>query len=97
LARPTDQPAEFSRIPLRERLVECDKFVLDRWRFDAPIECGGDGRFHILAVLQGQVRVEGDPTGESLRTGATLLLPASLGATPVRPEQPAVLLDAFLP
>ncbi len=44
-----------------ERLVECDKFVLDRWRFDKPQTIGGDERFHLLAVLEGEIEVAGDP------------------------------------
>jgi mannose-6-phosphate isomerase len=46
--QPTDQPHI-------ERLVVCDKFVLDRWRLDVmqTLHCGN--RFHILSVLEGEV------------------------------------------
>ncbi len=35
-----------------QRLVECDKFVLDRWQLKSRHTLGGDDRFHILAVLE---------------------------------------------
>jgi mannose-6-phosphate isomerase len=88
--QPTDRPHV-------ERLVACDKFTLDRWRIDAPCEIGGDGRCHLLAVIGGQVRVAGDPDGALLSTGATILLPAALGAVLLTPAVPSVLLDAYLP
>ena len=41
-----------------ERLVACDKFILDRWQFDTAQQCGGDDRCHLVAVLEGEVIVE---------------------------------------
>jgi mannose-6-phosphate isomerase len=88
--RPTGRPGV-------DRLVECDKFVLDRWEFDQPQEAGGDQRCHIVAVLEGTVEVEGDPTGAALGRGQTALLPAMLGKTTLRPLDKTVLLDAYIP
>jgi mannose-6-phosphate isomerase len=88
--QPTDRPHV-------ERLVECDKFVLDRWRFDAPQTIGGDKRFHIVAVLEGCVRLPGDPCAAPLTRGDTALLPAACGPLSVTPEEPAVMLDAYCP
>jgi len=88
--RPTDKPHV-------SRLVECDKFVLDRWQFDATDAAGGDRRFHILAVLQGSVNVQGDVSRQPLRRGQTLLLPATAGEVRLEPVEPAVMLDAYLP
>jgi mannose-6-phosphate isomerase len=79
-----------------ERLVACDKFVLDRRRFDRPQPLGGDDRFHLLAVIQGSVRLANDPTGEPLNLGQTALLPAA-AEVELRPEAPTVLLDMYLP
>jgi len=80
-----------------ERLVACDKFVLDRLSLAQSATAGGDGRFHVMSVLQGAVRFAGDPTGEPLGTGETVLLPAAAGAVRVEPEGRAVLLDMYLP
>jgi mannose-6-phosphate isomerase len=79
------------------RLVSCDKFVLDRWQFDKPQTAGGDGRCHIVCVLEGAIQIEGDPTGEPLCRGGTVLLPAVAGAVTLTPQMSAVLLDSYLP
>ena len=88
--QPTDRPHV-------ERLVACDKFTLDRWRINAPSAIGGDGSCHVLAIVTGQVRVAGDPDGAILTTGATILLPAAVGAVELIPTVETVLLDAYLP
>lgn len=80
-----------------ERLVSCAKFVLQRWRLASEITIGGDECFHLLVVVEGEVVVEGDPTGASLRFGDTMLLPASLGKTRLTPVRPSVVLDVYLP
>jgi mannose-6-phosphate isomerase len=90
------RPQETGR-PGVSRLVECDKFVLDRWLFDASQAAGGDRRCHIIAVLQGSLRVERDPTDSAIPPGGTVLLPAALGQVELRPQGSAVLLDAYLP
>jgi mannose-6-phosphate isomerase len=79
------------------RLVECEWFVLDRWKFAAPLSAGGDNRCHILAVLEGMVQIEGDPSNIALSRGGTALLPASLGPVRLTPVGDAMLLDAYLP
>jgi mannose-6-phosphate isomerase len=45
--------------PHVERLAACDKFVLDRWRLREMHKLGGDDRFHILSVLEGEVLLSG--------------------------------------
>ena len=84
--QPTDRPHV-------ERLVACNKFILDRWRFDTPERCGGDNRCHILAVLEGQVTAK----NETLQRGQSLLIPASCTDATIRPQGRAVLLDMYLP
>ena len=83
--------------PNVEQLVTCDKFVLDRWRVDLLEPLGGDERFHLISIIEGELDVLGDPTDRPLRKGDTVLLPASLGAVKLMPRQPTVLLDAYLP
>ncbi len=82
----TDQPG-------RERLVECDKFVLDRRTLTGPQNVGGDERFHLLTVISGVVQV-GE---EQLALGETCLLPAATGIVEVEPQGSAVVLDICLP
>jgi mannose-6-phosphate isomerase len=89
IPEPTGQPGI-------ERLVACDKFVLDRRTFDAPITLGGDQRFHLLAGIAGSADVSDDSTGQPLQRGQSLLLPACCRAT-VSPREETVLLDMYLP
>ncbi len=89
--RPTNQPG-------RERLIECDQFVIDRVACRTPpLELGGDERFHVVCSLAGQVDVAGDLTRSPLQLGQTCLLPAALGPTTFSPASEAVLLDVYLP
>ena len=88
--RPTDEPG-------RERLVECDKFVLDRCTLDSARTIGGDGRFHLLVGIAGSTAVENDPSNEPLKLGQTCLLPAAAGAIELTPQGETVLLDIYLP
>lgn len=79
-----------------ERLVSCDKFVLDRWQISEPCRVGGDDRFHILALLDGEMTIEGDTSPAPLKRGQTVLLPASCGEVVCR-SQGARFLDMYLP
>jgi mannose-6-phosphate isomerase len=90
------RPVQTDR-PDVQRLVDCDKFILDRWCFERPQALGGDERFHIVMVLEGACQLEGDPSGQNLTAGETALIPASLGTITITPAGSAVLLDAYLP
>ena len=91
------QTPETTDVPHVERLVTCDKFILDRWQLDSPQAIGGDECFHFLAVLEGEVEIAGDPCDTPLRRGDTALIPADLGPVELQPRQSATLLNAYLP
>jgi mannose-6-phosphate isomerase len=80
-----------------ERLAACDKFVLDRWEMDAAFQLPRDDRFHILAVVDGSVALEGDGEICSLRRGDSILVPASTRDVEILPQGRAGLLDMYLP
>ncbi|MCC9605230.1 class I mannose-6-phosphate isomerase [Blastopirellula sp. JC732] len=80
-----------------ERLVECDKFVLDRLLIAEPHSVGGDERFHILSVLSGSVAVQHPTHPLQLRKGETILLPAASAAVTLVPDGQTTLLDMYLP
>lgn len=82
--------------PGRERLVQCDKFSFDRIHGVAHAKSGGDGRFRILTVPEGQAKVTVGPHVETLRTGDSLLLPASLDAAEIALDQGTTLLEASI-
>ena len=97
--------------PPVQRLVACDQFILDRWQIGGqrsevrgqrtetrpPTTIGGDGRFHLLAVLEGEMRLTGDSAERPLRKGDTALLPACLTASLEVASDSASWLDAYLP
>ena len=89
--RPTQRPAV-------ERLVACDKFVLDRWQFDGEQSLHGDDRFHVLSVLDGEISC-GTWNAADLRLsrGQTVLIPASVRELILRPRASCTLLDMYLP
>jgi mannose-6-phosphate isomerase len=88
--QPTDRPSV-------ERLIACDKFVLDRWRLDSSQRLANDDRFHIIADIQGKVLVQADESENELQRGDTLLIPASCRQIEFVPQGRAVLLDMYLP
>ena len=79
------------------RLVQGDKFILDRWRFDTAETIAGDRQCHILCVLEGTLRFGGHPDIGPLVPGRTVLLPACLDPIEMIPDGATVLLDAYLP
>jgi mannose-6-phosphate isomerase len=89
------QPTPTER-PQIERLVACDKFIVDRWTLSRVESIGGDDRFHLVSVLGGALGVETDPP-LVLSRGQTMLFPASLAASALCPRDRAVLLDMYLP
>ena len=84
-------------VPGRERLVACDKFVLDRVTLQSPTTIGGDDRCHVLAVVEGAAVAAGDATGAPLALGDTALAPAAAGSVELTPQGRAVALDIYLP
>lgn len=80
-----------------ERLVECDKFILDRLRLDGERMIGGDDRMHMLVVVAGAVEAESDPTAEVLAAGQSALIPAAAGKVTLRTQGSAMVLDIHLP
>ena len=89
--------------PSVEQLVECDKFLLHRLTLadGKTARIGGDGSFHLLAVLEGELNVTTNSTGgtadETLSSGSTALLPAAAGRAVVGSRGKTVVLDVSLP
>jgi len=83
--------------PACMRLASCDKFILSRWKLSSPTEFGGDNRCHILAVVAGAVRLDGDANDAPLPFGGTAILPAVCGPAKITPIGSATVLDATLP
>lgn len=86
----------------RQNLVKCDKFILDRLTGGGRMEVGGDGKFHLLTVPQGQALLDGlsqtSEEAQRLTTGQSVLLPGSMATSHVQLLDPqSVVLDMYLP
>ncbi|TWT86814.1 putative mannose-6-phosphate isomerase YvyI [Pseudobythopirellula maris] len=83
----------------RERLVACDKFLLDRLTLGerGQAELPDDDRFHLVSVIAGEARLECGDFDEPLVLGNTLLLPAARAPAKLSSASGAVLLDIRLP
>ncbi|MBL9084013.1 MAG: class I mannose-6-phosphate isomerase [Planctomycetales bacterium] len=81
--------------PRVERLVACDKFVLERVTLAAgeTWRPANDDRFHIVAVVGGEASAAGEP----LPLGDTCLVPACLKSVEFRATRPTTLLTSYLP
>lgn len=90
------QPQSTSQ-PGHERLVACDKFLLDRLVIDGPTAVGGDDRFHLLAVVEGSVIATDAHGSQQLAVGATALAPAAAGRVELASQGRATVLDICLP
>jgi mannose-6-phosphate isomerase len=83
-----------------ERLVQCEKFALDRWRLDSPQQLINDNRFRILTVVEGGVVLQSGNMRRELRRGDTVLVPACCGELEMEPWESlgdASVLDMHLP
>lgn len=89
------KPRMSRKIAGRERLVECPYFILDRRMAVEPFTMGGDASFHLVAVVDGRVRMEGN--AEPLESGSTVLLPAAMAPIRFCPEGRAELLEIGIP
>lgn len=89
----TPQPADRQHV---RRLVESDKFVLERWEFSDSQSIGGDDECHIVAVLEGSVQVDGEYFEQPLSKGQTMLLPAATPAVTLTANGSSTLLDMYV-
>jgi mannose-6-phosphate isomerase len=80
-----------------ERLVTCDKFILDRRALATEQSLPHDNGFHILAVVEGAIDVRAREYKRTLKRGDTLLVPASAQAVKISPHGRATVLDMYLP
>lgn len=80
-----------------ERLVECDKFVLDRVTLGSPRAVADDDCFKLLSVISGEAVLVCGGQQSRLGLGATVLLPARREAAELLPRNAAILLEMRLP
>jgi mannose-6-phosphate isomerase len=83
--------------PAVERLVACQKFVVDRWHIELAHRLATENRFHILAVIEGVLALKSGGGISSLRRGETVLVPACCPEVELASPSRAVVLDMYLP
>jgi mannose-6-phosphate isomerase len=86
-----------SRQPVHQVLAECRYFTIEYIRHAEPFALGGAGRLQTVLVLHGRGEMETDTGPLALKRGGTYVVPASVPATPCRPDGPLGLLVATLP
>ncbi len=90
IAQPTEQIH-------RERLVACEKFVLDRISGPADATIGGDGKFHLLTAPKGGVILVTAEDRVQLEVGESLFVPACVPTVHATVDAGSILLDMYLP
>lgn len=79
------------------RLVACEHFVLDEVRPGRNCQIGGDGRFHLLAVLKGSVHLPASWSLGPIGPGGCVVLPACLPAQTIATGDETLLVRVSIP
>jgi len=95
--RPAEPAIETTGPVRRSRYFDTPHFRVWRVQGEAPFEVGAEGEPRILVCIGGAGAVAHAGGAHPLRRGDVMLLPASLGVLPFRPEGVIDLLDIALP
>jgi len=79
------------------RLVQCDKFVLDRVRRSDELTVDLAKRFHLLSVIEGSLMLASADEQMTITTGETILVPACCEQIALAPQGECTWLDMYLP
>jgi mannose-6-phosphate isomerase len=82
---------------LRERIFQCEHFVLWRLRGELPFEVGAVEIPRVLVCLDGKGQLEHNGDLYPVNKGDVLLLPAVVGICPFQPLGDVCLLEIALP
>lgn len=95
------QPAKTTPQPLgpgRALLVSCPYFAMERWEIAAPQRATTEPTsFEILTAIDGALDLAWADGSLSLKRGASVVLPATLGAYQLQPQPSATLLRCYVP
>ena len=81
----------------RERLFDCDHFLLWRLRGDLPFSIGAPEMPRVLICIEGSGWLESDGTAYGVDKGQVWLLPAVVGACVFHPNSAVSMLEIALP
>ena len=81
----------------RERLFDCDHFLLWRLRGESPFNVGAAEMPRVLVCIEGSGWFEGEGSAYGVDKGQVWLLPAVVGACEFHPNNAVTLLEIALP
>jgi mannose-6-phosphate isomerase len=81
----------------RERLFDCEHFLLWRLRGDSPFNVGAAEMPRVLVCIEGSGWLEGGGSTYGVNKGEVWLLPAVVGACAFHPNNAVTLLEIALP
>lgn len=81
----------------REKLFDCDHFVLWRLQSDTPFSVGEDDLPRVIVCIEGYGRLKAGGSHYSLNRGDVMLLPASSGKSTFLPDTKTTLFEIALP
>jgi mannose-6-phosphate isomerase len=81
----------------RETLFDNSHFHLQRVEASAPFDVGAQGKPRVLVQIEGEGAIEYGGSDYPLDRGAVMLLPASVGASRLRPHGRCTLLEIAIP
>jgi mannose-6-phosphate isomerase len=81
----------------RERLFDCEHFLLWRLRGESPFNVGAAEMPRVLVCIEGSGWLEGDGSAYGVDKGEVWLLPAVVGACEFHPNNAVTLLEIALP
>ena len=91
-------PVVVTTVPVeRERLFDCDHFLLWRLRGETPFSIGAAETPHVLICIEGSGWLECDGTAYGVEKGQVWLLPAVAGACVFHPNNAVNMLEIALP
>jgi mannose-6-phosphate isomerase len=91
-------PVVEATVPVqRERLFDCEHFLLWRLRGNSPFTVGAPGVLRVLVCIGGEGEVEHSGASYAVRKGDVFLLPAVIGLCTFRPRTEVSLLEIALP
>jgi mannose-6-phosphate isomerase len=81
----------------RERLFDCEHFLLWRLRGKSPFNVGAVEMPRVLVCIEGSGWLKSDGTAYGVDKGQVWLLPAAVGACEFHPNNAVTLLEIALP
>jgi len=91
-------PVVETTVPVeRERMFDCEHFLLWRLRGQSPFSVGAEDVPRVLVCIEGRGGVEHDGASHAVGQGDVFLLPAAIGVCTFRPRTEVNLLEIALP